>query len=212
MMTMMMMMRPSEDLDPWTRHSLFHLFLHVAHPPTPLLASVMEIQLMSSRLTRRENSLRGFLFGSILKRKGDDVRNTLFRPALPRATRRLPGDKGCRCPATTIVALLQEWKQAGIWKLCLYGAFASFLSDMKTAPVVLVKHKHSKRQTTFIKWTGILYIHIPYEFIYFNAAPWVKIWTKLRWAGWQVHANAVIETSWFFSIQRWDMNSLLFFF
>lgn len=129
---------------------------------------------MSSRLTRRENSLRGFLFGSILKRKGDDVRSTLFRPALPRATRRLPGDKGWRCPATTIVALLQEWKQVRIWRLCLYGAFASFLSDMKTAPVVLVKHKHSKRQTTFIKWTGILYINMPYEFIYFNAAPWVK--------------------------------------
>lgn len=45
------------------------------------------------------------------------------------------------------------------------GAFASFLSDMKTAPVVLVQHKHSKRQATFIKWTGI-YINMPYEFIY----------------------------------------------
>lgn len=81
---------PRNPLPPETNHSLF---LHVGHLPPLLLVSVMETELMPSRLTRLENSLWGFLFGPILKRKGDDVRNTLFRPALPRVSRRLQKTK-----------------------------------------------------------------------------------------------------------------------
>lgn len=78
---------------------------------------------MSSRLTRRENSLWGFLFGSILKRKGDDVRKHIIPPCSAESDSTAAGDKSWRCPATTIVALCCEWKLASIWKVVFLWGF-----------------------------------------------------------------------------------------